>query len=550
MKKVKLYKDKKEVCYDIDIKSGVKSVTLYANGIELRNVKKTFPDVQTLVLGPNVEFVHISNKMFPNVRMIKSFSPLFMDGSSSLVLCTTTLSYHRERILYNTFCLNSNEVLNLSDITTIEDYAMDGCCTKDVVNVNALERCKESAFVGSVFEKEPLLFGGKVVNHTDKKLGIIDFSEIKCIRDNVDMSPLDGILVKSLREIDRLRDYFKNNPNVIFNNLYIKDAAIMNNLSCSWHHIIGSLPCLNINIINRTSFFSDNGILYRAFCGKRILWLCPRNRQGQIVIPDGVTHIGNGAFLGCKISTVISPDSLKHIEYEAFAYSQIQKIYLAHNLNTIGVRAFWGCKQLFDINLKDINLKCVEEDAFSGCINLQTVELPASLNFLGSRAFISTKEIKFQRFNNEFLNAVVDRVRLYTEKDNMYTKVICMGRTFYMPVFVSKNVIADLDLSQEDGELLYNKSISVRCKQETAIAVYKETGNNIAYSYLKRTALNIGQRLLKEDRESDFVDFIHLVKPSRSTLDKLLKIIDETDFVSAKAYVLSELKGTKVNFTL
>lgn len=70
-----------------------------------------------------------------------------------------------------------------------------------------------------------------------------------------------------------------------------------------------------------------------------------------VTLPDGVTHIGNGAFFGCPFMTqAILPDSVQ----------------------SIGERAFGNCVLLEKASLP-ASLKTVGNGIFAGCVSLQTV---------------------------------------------------------------------------------------------------------------------------------------------------------------------------------
>ena len=68
----------------------------------------------------------------------------------------------------------------------------------------------------------------------------------------------------------------------------------------------------------------------------------------SVVIPEGVTEIGNYAFEGCKgLKSVALPQSLERIGERAFASCKaLQKVALPQGLKWIGHYAFGGCDAL------------------------------------------------------------------------------------------------------------------------------------------------------------------------------------------------------------
>jgi len=85
----------------------------------------------------------------------------------------------------------------------------------------------------------------------------------------------------------------------------------------------------------------------------------------SVVIPDGVTSIGEGAFfLGESITSLTIPDSVA----------------------SIGEGAFYGCASLTAVNLPP-NLETIDDFAFYGCKSLTSVTIPDSVTHLGEEAF-------------------------------------------------------------------------------------------------------------------------------------------------------------------
>ena len=103
-------------------------------------------------------------------------------------------------------------------------------------------------------------------------------------------------------------------------------------------------------------FIIENGVLIKYVGG-----------GGEVVIPDGVSAIGDEAFILCAGLTSIAIPS---------------------SVTTIGERAFGGCKDLTSITFaEDSRLTGIGQDAFSFCTSLTSVSLPASVASIGERAF-------------------------------------------------------------------------------------------------------------------------------------------------------------------
>ena len=84
----------------------------------------------------------------------------------------------------------------------------------------------------------------------------------------------------------------------------------------------------------------------------------------KVVIPEGVTEIGEGAFECSYMPSVRLPSTLRKIEKQAFMY--------AHNLTKI--------------TLPD-GLETIGDEAFDGCYFKKAIVLPASIKSIGKKAF-------------------------------------------------------------------------------------------------------------------------------------------------------------------
>lgn len=71
-----------------------------------------------------------------------------------------------------------------------------------------------------------------------------------------------------------------------------------------------------------------------------------------IVVPEGVTSIGENAFAGCDLSWVMLPDTLTHIGDNAFyGCADLQDVYFPDSLTEIGDRAFYHCRSLREVSI-------------------------------------------------------------------------------------------------------------------------------------------------------------------------------------------------------
>ena len=108
----------------------------------------------------------------------------------------------------------------------------------------------------------------------------------------------------------------------------------------------------------------------------------------SVVIPDGVTSIGNCAFGGCgSIVSVTIPDSVTSIGSSAFNYcTGLEEVTLGEGIKTIGSSAFNKCTSLKNIDIPD-SVTSIGEKAFSYCEGLKNIDIPNSVTSIGEQAF-------------------------------------------------------------------------------------------------------------------------------------------------------------------
>jgi len=146
--------------------------------------------------------------------------------------------------------------------------------------------------------------------------------------------------------------------------------------------------------IEEFSVHSDNqyyatidGVLYNKY--KRELVQFPLgSKKTSFVIPDSVTKIGMGAFVGCNnITSITIPDSVTFIDDGAFADCiNLTSIKIPNSVTKIGLGAFDSCSSITSITIPD-SITFIDDVVFAYCINLMSITIPNSVTKIGLGAF-------------------------------------------------------------------------------------------------------------------------------------------------------------------
>lgn len=164
--------------------------------------------------------------------------------------------------------------------------------------------------------------------------------------------------------------WYKNQPDGM---LYIGNIA---------YHYIGTMPeNTTLEIKPGTTGISQ---CFASAEGADFSW-CP-NLIG-VTLPESITNIGMGAFLGCvNLRQINIPSGVTAIEASAFRDCSLKSIVLPDSVTTIGANAFSGCSSLESITLPD-SVTTIEAGTFSSCKALENVTLSKNLTQIGSEAF-------------------------------------------------------------------------------------------------------------------------------------------------------------------
>lgn len=134
----------------------------------------------------------------------------------------------------------------------------------------------------------------------------------------------------------------------------------------------------------------------------------------SITLPDSVTYIPEGAFMGCSgladkdgfvivrdiladyfgdSTTVSIPTGVRRIDYGAFSCKEITSVTIPYGVTEIGGDAFSGCSELVSVSIP-ASVTTIPACMFYSCTSLESVLIPASVTSIGYLAFMKCSKLK------------------------------------------------------------------------------------------------------------------------------------------------------------
>lgn len=154
-----------------------------------------------------------------------------------------------------------------------------------------------------------------------------------------------------------------------------------------------------VNAVNPTSdYLLIEGTTVKGF---KEGWKPKTNGASKIVIPEGITEIGDKAFyayddentktdMDMLFNSIVLPSTLKTIGAQAF-YNQwaLTSVSIPSKVTKIGEGAFSECSHITEINIPD-GVTEIEDNVFYNANSLEKITLGNRVTRIGKRAFAST----------------------------------------------------------------------------------------------------------------------------------------------------------------
>lgn len=578
-----------EVCFD----EGFDKVEIKLKSAgQLDNIKRIY-------IGESIKLINIPNKVFPNVREVKSDNERYVSGTM-LVEKRNYYTVSSDRlILLNSFCLREDEVLDLKGIAAIDENALTRCSAGTVINTEDVRRVDKAAFSRSNIptrelpEEYNVSMVGTIITDVNTKPGFntcVIPADTTLIAKNVFFRSNDVIDVRCKNSVFfRCRSYLWIYSNTLIFNAEddIDENEFANLKEC----------CVKVSPANK-HYVDINGIIYTA--DMKHLVKCNQLDKGlrKVVIPDSVEKICKYAFYkDTSLESVEIPDSVKEIGECAFiGCRSISSLKLPDSIKKLGYRSLCGMNKLKELEIpgsvEDSNCYC-ELEGMTTAIKfgegVSEVYLSSSCALTSYQSMVRRVELpstvtKFSDYRREEL-ARVRVVTLQTEntpqnlllamipetryKPNGYSYSSCEAlkneiyciqtpeRTILVPSNISEKSIQEInDTMNRIGAYipanLFRYCKDIKQKLPMAFLEWQNSHDEATKRYLKRNRKKLVQDLVEEGMDEALARFLKTGIYEKKEMQDVYDIIAEADSMKmSKAYALDIIgSGSKNTFRL
>lgn len=566
-------KDNK-IAVDIDVADDIKEVEVWYN-FKMFDTNKSFPNVEKLIIKEHVNDISIPNSLFPNVKYVDSESDAFLSGKYLVG------TFYRSNMLLNAFCQKPGEIIDLTRIDGIANFAFSGCKADEMAvcdSITSFHQVSANAFVDSAFSAKPFVNGlklaGALVLEVDKTAESIELPDTPynyVFLETADMSHVKKLTVHHPDASNKL--CFKNDvPETIVlktdKELDFSDIAVLA------HHSTSKGCLQNFSIIH-PNFEEIDGVVYTK--DRKTLVACSMSKK-HVKVLDGTEVISINAFTQCKIEEVIFPASLKIIDEMAFTDCEMLKsVKFGNGLKAIGRSAFAWCRSLkhvalpsslehisrcafFGSGLKDINLneglKSFEAEAFSNT-QIKELYIPSSVERMNYDSITANiKKLRFSTIPKNLLSSFSMQPFEYNTLGEACVVMECNKKHLYMPRSIALDTSCLVDEIEEkirhyffdinvSNVSLLEYSATNTCRDAVAVAEFYDFRNEDAKKHIKKHIGRILPMLLDEKNEECISTLIMANIIPDDTLEELRETANQKNMLTVQAYLLEHIDNKK-----
>ena len=266
-------------------------------------------------------------------------------------------------------------------ITILVMLILSGVVIVSLSKNNPVEKAKEATFkqdIKSLIEEYTLYLSNKIAEVPGFNHRTLYANKTSLIYADMDPNEKDKTILDIIKSLKGSK--YEDNLEIIQGEIFYKGK---DSKYIKWLNELG----VKIYNLDSAEIIIENG---------ELVSVSPNiSGVGTLVIPEGVNTIGPKAFYGCKnLTSVILPESITEIPASTFAECiSLEQITLPSRLTEIKDRTFYNCRNLKEINLPN-GVITIGEHAFEKCISLRRVTGTENLQNIKSRAFFEDSSLE------------------------------------------------------------------------------------------------------------------------------------------------------------
>lgn len=275
---------------------------------------------------------------------------------------------------------------------------------------------------------------------------------------------------------------------------------------------------------------------------------------GDIVIPDGVTRIGDAAFECLNCETVFISGTVKQIGNMAFAGAVIDKLVIPNSVKTIGDSAFAGLWLTSKTMVIPDSVTKIGKYIFSGC-DAASITLGRGIKEIPEGAFLYTKaealiipdsvvSIQSKAFED------TDFYRIAVPANVRYIKKDAFLNNPYLTLFVKKNSVAEkyaktMKIPYDNGSIyaavVTKNGIQYQYNSKSGTYTLAKTDENLSGAVKILSSIN-GKKVVAIKEKA----FFGRDKVTSVTIPESVTDIGTQAFYGCKAKKINIPKGIKI----
>lgn len=286
--------------------------------------------------------------------------------------------------------INDKELKNLvvpSNITTINNYAFYNCSSlssitfhKNIVSVgkDAFNDCTAltSVNINDLQHWTQIDFATTAANPIRNTNAVLYFNN----------EPVTTFIAS---------DEYTTIKNYVFNGCStLKSITIGKSTNNIGEFVFGRCPnieSISVDNVNSTYDSRENCNAIIETATNTIIVGCKNT-----TIPNGITTISAGAFLGCTgLTNIIIPDSVTMIGQQAFAECGLTSVIIPSSVTNVPVYAFDNCQSLQSLTIQNGSIG----QSFTNCTHLQNIVFGENVSIDSKSAFSNSTNIKSITWN-------------------------------------------------------------------------------------------------------------------------------------------------------